>query len=129
MWVAEEDTYRTVKLLIGRFTCSYLELVVQAVCWNCTSCVMLKFVDAVGVRHNCIDSVDNFSDHLLVFFTLNCSTLSTHLRSIQKGWTNSASGLLSTKINRSKITEDDKQFLASPSAQPPLAFRPSSLLH
>ena len=27
-----------------------------------------------------VDSVDNFSDHLPVFFTLNCSALSTHLR-------------------------------------------------
>ena len=28
------------------------------------------------------DSVDNFSDHLPLFFTLNCSTLSTHFRPI-----------------------------------------------
>ena len=54
-----------------------------------------------------IDSVDNFSDHLLVFFTLNCSTLSTHLRPILICQTPSTSDSLSMKINWSKITEDD----------------------
>ena len=44
MWVAEEeDTWETV-------ICT---LLVQAACWNCTSCAMLKFVGVVGglVRH------------------------------------------------------------------------------
>ena len=53
------------------------------------------------------DSADNFSDHLPVFFTLNCSALSTHIRPISIGQTNSTSDSLSTKINWSKITEDD----------------------
>ena len=50
-----------------------------------------------------IDSVDNFSDHLPVFFTLNCSTLSTHFRPNLIGHTNSTSESLSTKINWSQI--------------------------
>ena len=44
-----------------------------------------------------------------MFFTLNCSTLSTHLRPISIGQTNSTSDSLSTKINWSKITEDDRR--------------------
>ena len=47
------------------------------------------------------------SDHLPVFFTLNCSTLLTYLRPILIGQRNSTSDSLSTKINWSKITEDD----------------------
>ena len=51
------------------------------------------------------DSVDNFSDHLPVFFTLNCPTFSTHHRPISIGQTNTTSDFLSTKINLSKISE------------------------
>ena len=54
-----------------------------------------------------VDSVDNFSDHLPVFFTLNCSALSTHLRPISISQRNSTSDSLSTKMNWSEITEDD----------------------
>ena len=44
-----------------------------------------------------IDSVDNFSDHLPVFFTLNSSTPSTRLRPISIGQTNSTSDSLSLR--------------------------------
>ena len=54
-----------------------------------------------------VDSVENFSDHLPVFFTLNCFTLSTHLRPILISQRNSTSDSLSTKMNWTKITEDD----------------------
>ena len=41
-----------------------------------------------------VDSVDNFSDHLPVFFTSNCSTLLTHLGPISISQRNSTSDSL-----------------------------------
>ena len=53
-----------------------------------------------------IDSVDNFSDHLPVLFTLNTSTLSSYSRPFSVGQTNSYD-FECTKFNWNIISEDD----------------------
>ena len=53
------------------------------------------------------DSVDNFSDHVPMFFTLKYSNLSPHQVSLPIDHTNSTPDTPPSKINWSKITDDD----------------------
>ena len=68
----------------------------------CSSAIVNNF-NSVTIQ----DSVDNFSDHVPMFFTLNFSNVSPHYLALPLDQINSTPDTLPSKINWSEITDDN----------------------